>query len=235
MSASSTYTLASIRLSAQRKADMENSNFISQDEWNDNITRSYKELYDLLVSAYGNDYFVSPTPFTITADGVSQTFDLPTDFYKLVGVDVALDNSNNSYVTLKPFMFAERNKYSLPYLRNSMGRTSLRYRLINTKIMFNQIPQAGLQARLWYVPEPTNLSLDTDTLDGISGWEEYVIIDAAVKALQKEESDTSDLRASKMEMKARLVEMAENRDAGMSAQVVDIYAQDDPYAEGDFY
>ncbi len=55
---------------------------------------------------------------------------------------------------------------------------------------------------------------DTDILDGVSGWTEYVIVDAAIKALEKEESDTSALQIRKQMLKQRIEESAMNRDAG---------------------
>lgn len=55
---------------------------------------------------------------------------------------------------------------------------------------------------------------DTDILDGVNGWEEYVTIDAAIKALRKEESDTSILMAEKAAMMKRILDSAPNRDAG---------------------
>lgn len=55
---------------------------------------------------------------------------------------------------------------------------------------------------------------DPDRFDGINGWEEYIVIDAAIRALAKEESDPSLLMAEKNEMEQRLQEMADSRDKG---------------------
>ena len=44
--------------------------------------------------------------------------------------------------------------------------------------------------QMWYVPTLTALSSDSDTVDSVmtrAGWEEYVIIEAAIKCLAKEE------------------------------------------------
>jgi uncharacterized protein YdcH (DUF465 family) len=60
----------------------------------------------------------------------------------------------------------------------------------------------------------TALLADTDIIDGVSGWTEYIIVDAAIKALHKEESDTTALMAQKMALKQRIEETAMNRDAG---------------------
>jgi hypothetical protein len=221
MTAPGSVTLAQIRTRAQQESDMENSTFVSTSEWNSYINASYKELYDLLVGAYGNDYYVA-APSTFVTDGTSQFYTLPTDFYKLLGVDVAMSNTPDSYVTLKPFQFSERNRYSVPNFQSFYGVTNLRYRLKGSELWLTPIASAGQTIQVWYVPEPTSLALDADTLDGISGWEEYVVIDAAIKAMAKEESDVAVLGARKQAMLERITIMAESRDAGSPAVVSDV-------------
>lgn len=80
--------------------------------------------------------------------------------------------------------------------------------------MFIPTPSGSQTIRVWYVPRVTQLLQETDMLDGVSGWTEYVIVDAAIKALQKEESDTSVLMAQKMALIKRIEESAMNRDVG---------------------
>lgn len=195
MSTASVVTLAQMRTAAQSRIDMLNSTYVSNSEWAQFITNSYKELYDLLVSAYGDDYYVA-SPYAFTTDGTNARFSLPPDFYKLLGVDL---NASGRWITLHPFPFAERN-------RNGAS---------------SSVPAGGQQLQLWYIPEPTNLVNDADTIDGISGWEEYVEIDAAIKAAGKEESDVSLLLSQKTSMYNRLTAMAEARDAGMPMTVAD--------------
>lgn len=62
----------------------------------------------------------------------------------------------------------------------------------------------------------TNLSGSVIQVDlkGVNGWDEYVIIDAAIKCLVKEESDTNVLLLQKQQMLARIEALASNRDAG---------------------
>ena len=62
---------------------------------------------------------------------------------------------------------------------------------------------------------------DTDVLDGISGWTQYVIIRAAKYALDKEESDTTKLDAELLYLKGRIEESAMNRDAGQPDTISD--------------
>jgi hypothetical protein len=58
--------------------------------------------------------------------------------------------------------------------------------------------------------------------DGVSGWLEYVVTDAAIKMLQKEESDTSTLQFQKAALIKRIEAAGENRDAGSPATIADV-------------
>lgn len=215
-----TMTLAELRTATRQRADMINSQFISDSELNSYVNQSYFELYDLLVQKYGDDYYVA-SPYVFTTDGVNNFFSLPSDFYKLLGVDLALSNTNDSFVTIRPFNFGDRNRYAVPNFQSFYGVTNLRYRLKANQLWLTPIPGANQKIQIWYVPRLSTLIIDTDTCDGISGWTEYIIIDAAIKCLQKEESDVSVLLAQKAAMIQRIQNAAENRDAANPSTVVD--------------
>lgn len=216
-----TMTLTELKNAVRQRSDMENSQFVKDAELTSYINQSYFELYDLLVQKYGDNYFVA-SPYSFTSDGVNDEYTLPTDMYKLLGVDLALSNSTDSWVTIKPFNFAERNRYAVPNFQSFYGITNLRYRLMGNKLKFTPIPQANQQFRLWYVPRLTTLVNNTDVVDGISGWTEYIIIDAAIKCLQKEESDTNVLMGQKLAIIQRIENASENRDAGFPRTVADV-------------
>lgn len=223
-------SLAGIILASKQRADRVNSNFVTKSEWVSYINQSAFELYDLLVTVY-EDYFVAP-PITFTADGSTYSYPLPNGvnysaaapFYKLMGVDLALNNTNNAYVTVTKFMFQDRNRFVYPNTASTIyGVFNLQYRLVGTNIEFIPTPSGGQQIRLWYIPRLPQLLQDTDTTtDSISGWIEYVIVDAAIKALQKEESDVSVLMAQKQALIVRIQDSAMNRDAGQADRVTDV-------------
>jgi hypothetical protein len=101
----------------------------------------------------------------------------------------------------------ERNKYSFPGLQSAYGlRGRLKYRIHGNYLWLKPLPISGQVIRLWYVPRYMQLVNTTDVLDGFSGWEEYVVIDAAIKCLQKEESDVSVLLVQKAAFEKRLEE-----------------------------
>lgn len=215
-------SLYEVRLMAQQRADRVNSNFVTKSEWNSYINQAYYELYDLLITA-NEDYYVAPR-LTFTTDG-SSSYSLPTGaassysgapaFYKMYGVDLGLDSSQNAWVTLKKFNFISRNRYVFPQVTTSLlGIFNMQYRVVGSKIQFIPTSVSGQTIGLWYFPRLTTLLADTDIMDGFSGWEEYVIVRAAKYALDKEESDTSRLTEELLFLKQRIEETASNRDAG---------------------
>jgi hypothetical protein len=196
---------------------MENSQFVSKSEWNSYINASATELYDLLVAA-SEDYVLSSATLSLTSG--TDTYPLPGDFYKLRGVDLVLDAQGNA-VTLQPFNFAERNNYIFTPTWNVVGLSYLRYRIQGNSIRFVPVPSNPATIKLWYVPALATLSADSDTLDGVDGWEEFVVIDAAIKAKDKEESDVSVLAAQRAAIIKRIEAMASSRDAGMPHKIAD--------------
>lgn len=213
--------LANIRLYAQQRSDMVNNPFIGTAEWNKYITESYKELYDILIQKFGDDYYVA-TPYSFVTSGSTQLYPLPADLYKLLGVEVALNpNDPNSWVSLRKFNFIQRNLWNYPNVYTFRGVTNLRYRMMGTNMELVPQTQAGQTVRLWYAPRPTVLIQDTAMIDGVSGWEEYIAVDAAIKALAKEESETTILMEQKMALLKRIESAAENRDAGEPNTVSD--------------
>lgn len=214
-------TLGTIRREAQQRTDMVNSNFISTEEWNAYINASYYELYDILVQKFGDDYFVA-RPYTYTTGSNQTLYPLPVNFYKLLGVEVQLNTGNpDSWVTLKKFQFIDRNRWSYPNVYTFYGITNLRYRVNGNNLMIVPIGQAGQTVRIWYVPRQRLLINDGSIVDGVSGWEEYIIVDACIKAWNKQESDTSVFMAQKQALLKRIEEAAENRDPGEADHVSD--------------
>lgn len=222
-------SLGQVREMSKQRADRTNSNFVTDSEWNTYINQSYFELYDILTTTY-EDYYTSTQALFVT-DGSSQQFSLPDGIktfltitgssfvakpmYKLLGVDCGLALSSNAWVTLHKFDFIDRNRFVFPNITSTfLGVFNLRYRLFGNTLFFIPTPSAGQYLRLWYIPRMATLLQDTDLVDGVSGWTEYIIVDAAIKAMQKEESDVTALMLQKQALIDRIQAAAMNRDAG---------------------
>lgn len=310
MSTSSQVSLGAMRLAAQEASDFENNPSISTEAWNQFISQSHKRLYDMLIAAYGNDYYVAAAyQFTLTGNTTTnvQTYPMPDGspnfrdvngniakkFYKLLGVDLQYSASNNGWVTLKNYEFIERNKFTNPNTTvNWNGYSNLRYRLQGNNLSIVPIPSQGQLAQAWYAPAPTNLQFrlpgytvvssnvigsisdttglaigmnitsnftqgiipssttitavgsttltmsnsalstqnatifsawsDATLIDGISGWDQFVIIDAARKAMSKKEFDATDMKQERDAMLQEIEAMAEARDIGQAFHTSDL-------------
>lgn len=232
--------LGYIRYLSQLRADKLNSKFLTTDEWNSNINQSAFELYDILVTKFGDDYFLAPSIiFTTTGagnyplpDGSLQFLNTATNtvttapaIYKLVGVDCGVAVGNNAWVTLPRYNWVDRNKFVYPQLQaNALGVFNLSYRQMGNQLFFIPHPSAGQYIQVWYVPQLSQMLQDIDMLSfSISGWVEYVIVDAAIKALIKEESfdQANILQGVKTVLLERIETTAANRDVGQPNTVSD--------------
>jgi len=219
-------TLAQLMTRVRQRANMENSQFISDSELIDNINESLAELYDLLVGSYGQEYFRKTSPSTSTTASVSD-YALPNDFYKVISVDIIL-SGNQTYSAI-PFSEYERNQfkwypgwgYNTPVLYRLHGSNST---FPSGSISFIPGPTGNFQIN--YVPSCPKLSDPiNDSFDGINGWEEYAVLDAAINCLQKEESDASALEARKGAIRMRIEGMSP-RDANAPEKVHDTSLED---------
>lgn len=228
-------SLYELRLRSQQTADRVGSQFVVTSEWNAFIRLAMYELYDLLITAY-EDYFAQEFAY-INTNGTTQNYPVPNGydnylggtyggaygtpakaFYKLAGMDLGVNTSNDAWVTLLKFDFIERNKYVYPNSTSTIyGVYNMRYRLMGNNINIIPTPAGNQQIRMWYSPRLPGLLADTDlTTLGYSGWLRYPIVRAAKYALDKEEgSDTSKLDQEIGFLKVRIEQASQNRDAGI--------------------
>lgn len=214
---------------ARERADMVSSDFITDAKFTDWINRGLQMLWEKLIAAYDANYFEKQGSITLV-DGTSD-YSLPSDFFKLYGIDWN-NGPSGTVVTLRPYTFAERNAY-----RNSnilVGATYLdpRYHLgrnaAGTAPALRILP-ANISGTLtvFYAPILTVLVSGSDTVDVLNGWEEYAVIYAAIQALNKEESSVTALQNELDRMEGELVEMANGRDIGQATSSVDVAMQSD--------
>lgn len=205
--------LSELRRRAKVRADMEDSDFVTDAEWNSFINTAADELYDILVTKFEDDY-VSDSPFT--ASGVTTSVSVPATFYKLLSVDV---QATGKWVKLRRFNREERNT-----LRNlaSASACDSRYQLRGSAVIFYPGLPNGTAGSIEFIPKRTALSGESDSVDFGGGWEEHIVLTAAIMALSKEESDISALTLEKQSVRARIDATAPNRDAAEPPRVRDV-------------
>ncbi len=219
-------SLANIRTECKQRTDLINSNFITDDEWNRMINKSAYALYDIIVAAYGNDYNLAP-PYQFQTDGITQLYPLPPDLFKLKALDVQISNTQSGWLPVPKFNFSERNKFMTPYQIFYGIRTNLHYRVRGNHLWLLPIAAAGQWLQAHFVPKMTRLVNDTDVMNGLSGWEEFVIADVCAKACTKREVDPSEFLNEMQLMNNRIQVIAEERDIGTPDTVADVRAQQD--------
>jgi hypothetical protein len=147
--------------------------------------------------------------------------------------EVALNPADpNSWITLKQFDAIQANLYNYPNQYTLYGVTNLRYRLWGTNLQIVPITSSGQTIRIWYSPRPNQLIFDTDTVDAISGYEEYIVADVCIKALAKTEEDVTVFAAQKQMLMKRIEEAAENRNVGEPQIVSDSRRRNFAWSDG---
>jgi hypothetical protein len=229
-------SLGEIRLMAQQRADRVNSNYVTVPEWNSYIRLAQYELYDLLIDQDQMRYVAPTAQFTTNGstylyplpDGILSFTNstggsfVPPPFYKLVGVDMGLANADQAWVTVTQFNFIDRNKFLYPNSASTIyGVFNCQYRLNDKFIQFIPVPSGNQPFRLWYIPRLAVPLADSDLVDGVSGWTQYVIVRAAKYALDKEESDTTKLDAELQFLISRIESAAKTRDVGQADTISD--------------
>jgi hypothetical protein len=223
---------------ANREGDDATLGFLTKAEWNGLLDAAWRELWDLLVTRY-QDQYAKSVQFNITAatDTYSFTTIGAADFYKALGVDMQVNGQ--FWQPLKRFSFSERgmgNPLS-PLLSGIPGLLDLRYQLRGDAVVFMQ-PVPSITVKLWYVPtaqclvngigSPTSATLtnDADTIDDVNGYGELVVVIAAINALLKEESDVSALMAEKQMLLQRIHAASAIRDTGATERIADVSGYD---------
>lgn len=223
-------TLTTLRARTRERADMVNSTFLTDAATSLDalINEGVQELHQLLVQHYGENYTVSSSS-TSTVAGTS-TYALPSDFFKLLGVDLVM-SATETY-DLKRFNWKERNIYKGA---SQWGALTLpQYSLEGSNLRVYPAPAGVYTLTMWYVPMLSLLVSGSDTVNFANGWERFVVLSSAIKAMKKEESDTRDLERELNILKADIIAGAESRDEGAPNQAVDQEAIDNTAYWGGF-
>lgn len=219
-------TLDEIVTQVRRRADMENTQFVTDAEIQQYVQDSYGELYDLIIANAGVDHFRATLDFSTIADqatynlndrlGLTPPFDSPftspKNVYKTIGMEVLLQGY---YRPIRP---GRRMDLGAPDMSQVWSKPDdLTYHLHTVMgaggsyqaVTFFPVPSGVYSCRLHYIPSPADLAGEADSstsvlLNSYSGWDEYVIVDAAAKCLEKEESDARHLYKRKVEVAARI-------------------------------
>ena len=77
--------------------------------------------------------------------------------------------------------------------------------------------------------DPTSYGTIESRFDFYTGWDEYLIVDSAIKMLLKEEADVTALLHQKNQLTERVITESQNRDAGEPQVVTDVVSYEQFY------
>ena len=221
----------------RQRTNTENSNFVTDDEIVTLLNKAYVELYDYLIQTF-ESYVVTSTDITLIQN--QDTYALPSDFYKCLGVDMWLDAVRK--ITLSKFNFSDRNRFQTTTWLPVLSANPLRYRIVGNNLKIIPSPASAYKMTLWYAPQPLELALtvtdptnQTNQLQSILGiFDDYIIMSAAIDVLQKEESDTTNLVRDREQYIERIRMSLGTRD-DQNDTVTDIYTMNGTIVTGGWF
>lgn len=169
-----TVTLADLVSELEERADIQGDQSIDAAAKKTLINKGITDLYDELVAAAPPDYYLKD--FAITTTGAEAGYALPSDFLKLRRVQALLAGTSQRR-SLLPMQPDERVAI---------------------------VPSTGASLIVEYIPVAPTLVADSDTFDGVNGWDEAVVLWAAVKVFQKKRLPIGDLAGQYQQMMARI-------------------------------
>lgn len=151
-----------------------------------------------------------------------RSYNLPADCWRVLRVDVLRSGSN--WVTLEPYMLSEET--SLDH-GNVTDRSFYRYCVAGSTIRIAPLPTEGITSglRVLYNPNTTQLTTGTDTVDGVAGFENYIILEVGIRAFHRLDWDVQALLVERREMEDYIKSLANSPDRGNPKRIRDAYAE----------
>ena len=169
-------TLDDMRTRVRELANMETnaaSGFVTDDELRRRLNEALRGLYDMLVEARGQEYYLNQHTFTLVNG--QNDYSLPSDFYE--GASVTATNNGYHY-QLQTWEMQELAAMQSLSVQTSGSVYNLRYRFkgpdipaggTNNRITIYPTPSQGFTVTVWYIPAMADLVLGTDTFNGVNG------------------------------------------------------------------
>jgi len=144
-------SLQDIMDQSRQRADQVNSVFVEEVELILAVNASAKELHDLLVTAYGEEYYYETVQSNFTVDDPS--YPLPANFFKLAGVDIETGSGTAKFWPVDKFSNRHRNRDVVFAYTGLL----LKYRLRGGSLIFAPPPRDGRAFKIHYTPTARKL------------------------------------------------------------------------------
>lgn len=172
------------------------------------LDKSNKELHDLLIEKE-QDYFITTSTIAVVAS--TDTYALPTDFYRLRGVDI---KDGSDWFDVRKYNWQDRNRFQhADFNYNRYTGSTLRYRLQGNQIKLTPTPTKSDTLRINYIPSSEPITTDKQSIEDYNGWSFLVVSLSARLCLIQETTSTSSIDVEIARQMKRIDDMAGGRDS----------------------
>lgn len=202
-----TRTLAQLRTSVQVRGNYEGSADITPAVLLEIINDALEETYTP-VNASDDDYYVKlGTAFSLVVG--TDTYAVPTDFYKLRKVEILVSTGRWARLLPVPIDGNQRiSQWGLPGKR-------YRYRLSKAGLTLYPVPASTDSVRLYYTPLAPQLAADGDTVTFDFPIEQKLVLHIALRdCYQRQDLDTSTIDGKIAQYRDQLRTAADSHDDG---------------------
>lgn len=210
-----------LRTQVRERTGLESSLYPTDAEINTCLDASGAELWGILTTKF-TDIGLTKSAFNIVANQADYSFTTlstaVTNFFKLRGLDLLVSGSSG-YQPMTKWELEERRLYDR-YPNFQAGWPRYVYRLNGDEgFELTPTPPNAGTGRLWYIRTYTPFIDDTSTLNGVNGWEEFVIVDACIKVRAKLDLPIDAFMMQKGALMDRINKEAENLDANKPMRI----------------
>lgn len=191
--------LQTILTKARQRANLETGNaadddFITDDELISEANTSFAEWWDLIrATTFSGTLCRKRFPFVTTASvqsnppvapPVGSYYPLPADFLHLISVDINV--GANLVISAESLPEEKRNVFRFYPTGAWTAYDPVYYRLDAGNIVLYPAPTGAFNVQLNYCPTAPRLERPQDAFDSVNSWEEWIVLDLAIKMLIKD-------------------------------------------------
>ena len=213
-----TLNLKELISTVRSKSDLEQSDFVTDEEITSYLNLAYTHLYNMIVDC-NQDFFINSYSFKTP----QFTAQLPVDCYKLRALDYYI--SDQFFVSARPVGFNERqleqSDFYRPYLFRDRFENPLRYNLRGRELkIYSHGEWSGeLTFVLWYIPKPKKVGEGAELP---FGWERYVIHSACLDVRNKQDTSTREFERLLMKDKEDILSACQRKDYNGNPEIQDV-------------
>jgi hypothetical protein len=186
------------------------------------IDRSYNKLYRQIATQYESFFDTEDTSKSLIVG--QRTYALPATLMHLKAVDLVRGDDR---IPLRRFSLPQRSSFTrdprfLPFGAERQ-RTYYRYKAEANNLRIDPLPDTTEPLIITYVPRPVRITSGSDTFDVIAGFDDFIIYDAAIQVLMRQERDPSQYVALRQDALQGVIATVSPREVSDTVNVSDVF------------